>query len=186
MFQRSMAFEIVRLMQKSGANCPLFLVLPCSLDLAQSIANREAGRFLPRWELLEGFDEIPDDGSRRQEQIGAPEIPVLVTPGCALHRGLLERIGMKVRQSRGPPILELLAPDIEAGCILLVEHHFPLAIAQRGVIAVIRDVVDLLAFTWRFTFQQGKMVVPVEMHLDQRDIAKRCGQGCALGASAPG
>src|SRR5262245_24330518 len=66
------------------------------LQLRNGLVDREARRVLPRRELLEGLEELGDDGRRGQDEDAVVDDPVPVRVRRDV--GALERIGTQVEE----------------------------------------------------------------------------------------
>src|SRR5262249_30832655 len=112
-------------------------------QLVHDLAQIEAARLLPQWEILEALEPLANIGLRRPEQERVPEPPLLVAE--TLRFGFLEGIRTKAEDLRQPQGHERILPHVETLGALLHEHDLPLVVPQAGEAAVVCPVQKFLA-----------------------------------------
>src|SRR4029434_473279 len=119
------------------------LTLPRFLE---SLIDAEAGRLLPRRELLERLQELRDDGLRGHQQKRVICLPFVVEH-AGVFGGPLERVTPKIVEMWSPHGDWRFEPHTETMCSLLHERGLPMADAQRKQLAVVAPVEESLAST---------------------------------------
>jgi hypothetical protein len=116
----------------------------CTCQFLHDLIQAEARGLLARRELLEGGQEVADVGLGRHQQVGPVEQPVVVGVGGDL--SALVGVAAQVEDERHAQRHEGLGPGAEgAGGLLLQEDQLPVVVAQRGEVAVVGEVEDLVA-----------------------------------------
>jgi hypothetical protein len=57
-----------------------FLIVPLLAYLLECIAHAEAGWQTAQWKILKGLDECTDEALRGDQEVNAPEHPLLIIP----------------------------------------------------------------------------------------------------------
>ncbi len=134
--------------------------------LFHDLVDGETGRLLPRRELLKRCQELTDIGlGRHQKECPIqPPVPVRVRRDG---RPLI-RIRAQIEEPRNPCLYIRLTPDQHgARRPLLGEDNFPVVVAQRRQITVVRKIEEFLTGAlFRLAGQIGQKVVSVQMHLE--------------------
>ena len=162
----------------------IFIVAsPCFLEEPILIAPTSAARYLSppllsvssTWSRLKlptfwlggnslnDGEELPDVLLRRHEEEHAIDPPVVVVHAMV---GRFERIGAEVVDLGHAQGRVWLLPAIEAFAALLLEDDLVLLVAQRGQVAVVAEVEELLARAGRLAGERVGEVVAVEVHLE--------------------
>src|SRR5215471_9897678 len=115
-------------------------------QLVQDLVHAEAARFLAWREILEGGQELADDGLRRHTDKCMVEPPIVIRVRRDVRPFV--RIGPQIEELRKPQWCERLTPNPQcSGGALFGEDKLPVVVPQANQIGIIVEVVELLART---------------------------------------
>src|SRR6185503_7820724 len=158
---RSRATQFRRLFT-AGPSSQCFLIL---LRLLERLVNAEARRLLPRWKLLESFEELPDNGLCRHEEKRAVRQPFPVEHVSVFARSL-KWISPEVEHERSTQGHHRLSPDVHSVDSLFQEMDLPIFHPQSHQVPIVAPVKETLARVFlHITFQERQQVVAINVYL---------------------
>ena len=122
----------------------------------ERVTDAEAGRQAPWRKLLKGLDELSDDALCGYQQTGTPELPLLPEHTIARLLSIFEGICSEIDHPREAMRNVGCIPNIFTLRFLSQKRDLPFIVAEGGIVAIVGDVVELLARAGAFALEERR------------------------------